>query len=77
MISRFTIKSDDFEIRAVGKRDQNVMAAHRMFAAGDDRETQLCEILCRLIEILYDNNQMIDAFEHVEIGLFKRGRDFV
>ena len=64
MIDRFAIKRDNFQIGSVGKRDQHVVAAHRMLPAGNDGEAKLLVVIGRLVEIFHDNDEMIDSFKH-------------
>src|SRR5262249_22765792 len=65
MIDGLAVESDNFDVGAVGERDESVMAAHRMLAAGNDRESQLLIVFGRLCQVFDDDNNMIDPLQHL------------
>ncbi len=64
MIHGLAIECDELEIRAVLKRDQRVVAADRVLAAGNDGEAELFIVFRRLSQIIDDDDEVIDSLNH-------------
>src|SRR5581483_7610960 len=61
----FGLEGDEFEVSAVGERDQSVVGGEgRMAPAADDGEAELAETCDRTLQVRNCDHHMVDSLEH-------------